>query len=133
MDTRPITTSGWSARRAVSPPHPNLSDRVNGNIIQSEIEGGVYLPDLPPQSTLQVQTQNHVYTIVNRGEGRVLIWGHPEFCPAPVDVKIAGSNWGGSMLKSAYIGRGMHLEFRHPRYQRPIITSRILDIQEVPA
>jgi hypothetical protein len=130
VSTHPITRPNWN-EPALSSPHPNLSDHVNGNIIQSEIEGGVYLGDLPPESTLQVQTQNHVYTLVNHGEGRMLIWGHPVFCPAPVQVKVAGSNWGGSMLKAAFIGRGMHLEFRHPRYQCPIITSRILAIQEV--
>jgi len=28
-------------------PHPNLGDDVNGNIVQSEIEGGVFLEGLP--------------------------------------------------------------------------------------
>ena len=27
--------------------HPNLSDEVNHNIVQAEIEGGVFLKDLP--------------------------------------------------------------------------------------
>jgi hypothetical protein len=36
-------------------PHPNLSDEVNSNIVQSEIEGGVRLEDLHPGSTLQVK------------------------------------------------------------------------------
>ena len=59
-------------------PHPNLSDVVNHNIVQSEIEG---------------------------------------------------STWGGSMMKLRYIGRGMCLEFRHPDYRAPIVTSRIQTIQ----
>ena len=33
-------------------PHPNLADEVNRSIIQSEIEGGVYLGDLPPSTVL---------------------------------------------------------------------------------
>ncbi len=37
-------------------PHQNLSDRVNGNIIRSEIEGGVYLKDLPDEAALEVVT-----------------------------------------------------------------------------
>ena len=110
-------------------PHPNLSDRVNHNIVQSEIEGGIYLWDLPDECTLEVETQNRSYTIVHRGEGEALIWGHPEFCPEPTLVKIEGSNWGGSMLKPSFVGRGMHLEFRHPGYERPIITSRIVEIR----
>jgi hypothetical protein len=28
------------------------------------------------------------------------------------------------------VGRGMHLEFRHPAYERPIITSRIVEIRQ---
>ena len=113
-------------------PHPNLSDAINHNIVQSEIEGGVYLADLPPESSLEIETKNHFYTLLGGGQGEVLISGHPDFCPVPVAVRILGSNWGGSMLKVSFIGRGTHLEFLHPRYQRPIITSRIREIREIP-
>jgi hypothetical protein len=111
-------------------PHPNLSDEVNGNIIQSEIEGGVLLNTLPPSTVLQIETQNHRYTAVLLGGSEVLISGHPEFCPEPVLVAISGSTWGGTMLKQRYIGRGMHLEFCHPDYHTPIVTSCIQDIWE---
>ena len=111
-------------------PHPNLCDQVNRNIIQSEIEGGVYLWDLPHQSTLEVETQNRSYTLVLCGPGEVLISGHPRYCPEPVLVRIEGSNWGGSILKPSFVGRGMHLEFRHPEYEQPIITSRIIEIRQ---
>jgi hypothetical protein len=111
-------------------PHPNLSDEVNGNIVRSEIEGGVSLGDLPPSTVLEIQTQHHRYTAVFLGESQALISGHPEFCPEPVLVAIAGSTWGGSMLKLRYIGRGMHLEFCHPEYRTPIITSRIQEVRE---
>ena len=111
-------------------PHRNLSDEINRNIVQSEIEGGVYLDDLPQGAELDVQTQNRHYKIVNRGHGQAMISGHPKFCPSPVLVRIHGSNWGGSMLKVRFIGRGMHLEFRHPEY-RTIMTSRIVEIRPV--
>ena len=111
-------------------PHPNLGDEVNHNIVESEIEGGVFLKDLPSAAVLQIQTQNRCYTAVLVDEGSVLISGHPKFCPQPVLVRIAGSTWGGSMLKRRYVGRGMHLEFRHPEYQTPIVTSRIKEIRE---
>jgi hypothetical protein len=112
-------------------PNPHLGDPVNRNIIQSEIEGGVYLRDLPVNGKLEIQTRNRSYTLVNRGDGHVLLSGHPEFCPSPTPVKITGSNWGSSMLKAAFIGRGMHLEFQHPNYKGPIITSPILEIRQV--
>src|SRR5438045_7942701 len=107
-------------------PHPNLSDRVNHNIIQSEVEGGVHLSTLPRDARLEMLTQHHAYTMVHLGEGEMLIWGHPEFCPEPVVVKLTGSNWGGTMLKAGYIGRGMRLEFRHPEYTTLLITSHLL-------
>jgi hypothetical protein len=109
-------------------PHPGFSDEVNRNIAQSEIEGGVCLDALSEGAVLEVETQHHWYTIVNRAGGEALISGHPNYCPEPVPVRIAGSTWGGSMLKLRYIGRGMHLEFCHPTYHT-ITTSRVLDIR----
>ncbi len=50
-------------------PHPGLSDEVNRNIAQSEIEGGVHLDGLSEGAFLEVETQHHLYTIVNRTSG----------------------------------------------------------------
>lgn len=111
-------------------PHPNLCDEVNRNIVQSEIEGGVFLAGLPPDAVLQIRTQHHLYTAQLLGEGSALISGHPQFCPQPVQVTIAGSTWGGSMIKLRYIGRSMRLEFHHPGYSTPIVTSPIQEICE---
>ncbi len=113
-------------------PHPNLSDEVNHNIAQSEVEGGVHLEDLAQGSRLEVQTQHRWYTVINCGHGCALISGHPRYCPFPLLVRILGSNWGGAMLKMRFIGRSMHLEFKHPEYRTPIITSRIVEIRETP-
>jgi len=113
-------------------PHPNLSDGVNRNIVQSEIEGGVFLDGLQPATVLQIQTQHHCYTAILLGGSQALISGHPTYCPQPVLVAISGSTWGGSMLKLHFVGRGMRLEFYHPEYQTPIVTSAIQEIQECP-
>jgi hypothetical protein len=111
-------------------PHPNLSNEVNRSIIQSEIEGGVSLKDLPPATVLQIQTMHHCYTAVLLGGNEAMISGHPEFCPRPVQVAITGSTWGGSMLKCQFVGRGMNLEFHHPEYPTPIVTSPIQEIRD---
>ena len=109
------------------------SDAVNRNLAQSEIEGGVDLRHVPAETILEVRTRNRSYTIVTKGDGLVLISGHPDYCPEPVLAQIKGSTWGGAMLKENYIGRGMRLEFQLGT-QRPILTSPILDIEErVPA
>jgi hypothetical protein len=96
------------------------------------IEGGVFLADLPPATVLEIQTQHHHYMAATLAENSVLISGHPEYCPEPVLVAIAGSTWGGSRLKRGFVGRGMHLEFSHPAYRAPITTSRIKEIRECP-
>src|SRR5450755_439622 len=96
-----------SDTRIFAIPHQNLNRTVNRNIVRSEVEGGVYLRDLAPGSAIEIQTRNRLYVIVMQAEGEVLISGHPDFCPDPVRVKVDGSNWGGSMLKQGFIGRGM--------------------------
>ncbi len=111
-------------------PLPVFSDEINRNIVRSEVEGGVYLKDLPKGSELEVETENRAYRITVQAGSKVLISGHPRFCPTPILVSIHGSSWGGSMLKVAYIGRGMHLEFRHPEF-RTVTTSRIREIRAV--
>ena len=110
--------------------HPNLDDEVNRNIVASEIEGGAFLDDLPARTMLHIQTQHRCYTVVHCGQGEAWIWGHPTFCPKPLLVRIEGSSWGGSMLKIRFVGRGMHLEFRHPAYRTPIVTSRIVEVRQ---
>jgi len=125
----PGSPNTTSSEITVFPPHPNLSDEINRNIIQSEIDGGVWLNRLPTGTCLEVETMNRVYRVVNLGDGDAMISGHPEICPEPVRVHISGSNWGGSMLKALFIGRGMHMEFRDPKRRR-IITSPVVDIRE---
>jgi hypothetical protein len=129
MIKRPVRQVSWAAIRMFTP-HSNFGDEVNRNILQSEIEGGVFLKDLPPATVLQIDTRHHSYTLVFLGESNALISGHPQYCPDPVPVAIAGSTWGGSMLKLRFVGRGMHLEFHHPEYRTPIITSAIQEIRE---
>jgi len=110
-------------------PHPNFDDAINRAICQSEMEGGVSLDELPVGAVLDVQTANTLYRIENRGDGEVLISGHPEICPTPVLVSFYGSTWGTPMLKVRFIGRDMRMEFFHP--ERGIVrTSRVRDIHE---
>jgi hypothetical protein len=110
-------------------PHPNFDDAINRAICQSEIAGGVGLDELPVGAILDVQTANTLYQIENRGDGEVLISGHPEICPTPVLVSFHGSTWGTPMLKLRFIGRDMRMEFHHP--EKGIVrTSRVQNIHE---
>lgn len=108
--------------------NPHFSETVNHNIIQSEIDGGVYLRDVPCGAVLEIQTRDWDCTMIYCGEREALVTGHPRLCPEWVRVYVSGSTWGGSMLKEAFIGRGMHLEFLHPVHQR-VVTSVIADVR----
>jgi hypothetical protein len=98
-------------------------------MVRSEIEGGVLLEQLPDGAELEVQTNNRCYRLRYCGQGDAIISGHPQFCPEPVLVKIHGSTWGGSVMRMAFIGRGMQLQFFHPKYNM-ILTSPILEIRD---
>jgi hypothetical protein len=108
----------------------SFPDRLNRRIVQSEVEGGVYLNDQLAGARLAVETRNRVYLVDCLAAGEAMISGHPQFCPVPVRVSVHGSTWGGSMLKARFVGRGMHLEFEHPEH-RTIVTSPILEIRMV--
>lgn len=107
-----------------------LSDEINGSVVQSEIEGGVFLFDLEPGTRLEVETHHHRYFLLNLGDGRMEISGHPDYCPQPTQVDVLGSSWGGTLLKSRYVGRGMRLEFRHPSRDR-VVTSPITGVRQI--
>lgn len=132
LHTFPKSTDAFKSEVAIPElfkPSPFLSDEINHNIIQSEIEGGVYLRNLPCGSLLTIETQDWTCTMIYCDDREALVCGHPLFCPELVKVHVSGSTWGGSMIKESFIGRGMHLELLHPRYGR-IVTSLILDIRE---
>jgi len=109
-------------------PHRHLDEAINRSLMRSEIEGGVCLDLLPDGAELEVETENHCYRLRVCGRGHALISGHPRLCPEPVLVKIYGSSCGGSLLRRTFIGRGLHLEFRHPEYMT-ILTSPIVEIR----
>jgi hypothetical protein len=110
--------------------HSNLSDPINQAIEQSERDGGIWIRDLKSGDRVLITTRNSVYSLVKTSEKEYTIEGHPQFCPTPVTVQIAGSTWGGSMLKMGWIGVGMHLEFRVPHFGT-LTTSRIKSVEIV--
>lgn len=110
--------------------HPHLSDSINSNIAQSEIDGGVWLKNLPSGRGLEVQTRNNLYCIRKLEDEAYTIRGNARFCPVDTPCSISGSTWGGSMLKVGFIGRGMHLEFSLDGHGT-LTSSTIEDIREV--
>ena len=61
-------------------PHPNLSDAINSLIIESEIEGGVYLDRLLAGETLEIETRDWTCRLEYLGIDDV--WGFALYDPA---------------------------------------------------
>lgn len=123
--------SGISPESGIFNPHPHFDDAINSAIIRSDIDGGVELRNLATGAVVEVTTRNHTYTLENRGDGEVLISGHPTFCPDPVLVRFHGSTWGTPMIRGRYIGREMRMEFWHPLFG-VLLTSEVAEIRELP-
>lgn len=88
---------------------------------------GVLLDDLPVGAVVEFKTGNHSYRVENFGEGKVVMSGHPKYCPEPVAVYLYGSLADDRTKKLRFIGPGMRIEFRHPTMGE-IRTSRVEEV-----
>lgn len=77
--------------------------------------------------TLRVRTRNSVYTVVPRGAGDGIVWGHAEYCPGPTEVAgIAGTD-GYGFGREEFLAPGMRLTFLVGG--RRVATSRIESVE----
>lgn len=92
--------------------HENLDPAINMNLAMSERNGGVFLKDVLPGGSVLVKTRNSLYTLVNHDDRWMGQGG--QRLPEMREIQVHGSTFGGSMLKTKFIGIGMHLEFNTP-------------------
>jgi len=97
--------------------HPNLSPEINAALQSLDGMVGLFLYDLPAEHIAEIKTRNSTYRLSS--EGRVLggkydSWG------------VAGSTFGGSMIRMGWVGVGMYLEIHRGQ---EIVTTTV--IQEV--
>lgn len=111
----------------------NLHPQIVANMEQSDRDGGIYLESVGVGDFVIVQTMSREYTLRLTAAGWT-IRGHPVYCEEDTPCVIQGSTWGGSMLKSDFIGIGMHLEavIEDRRYvSRRMTTITTSPIREV--
>jgi len=94
------------------------------------VSQGVDIDELAIGARLEVETGHNTYRLENRGEGKVVISGHPEYCPEPVLVDFQGSVGGSALLKMWHIEPGLKMAFRHPKLGL-VRTSRVRSIREL--
>lgn len=106
----------------------NDSGIIRGSQISgSSPEGGLLLPSLPAGTLVEVCTKNHTYTVIPQATGEATVWGHPEYCPAPVTVQGLGGAYVTSVFREGYLAPGMRLSF--PAEGRRVNTSRIQSLR----
>ena len=111
---------------------PKAKESVNFPSSGRASEEGFYLDDLAEGTVVDIETQHRHYRLIKRVDTHVRISGHPTFCPEPVDVEVEGSmaNEFAPVPNPGFIGRGMHLVFKHPHFDQSITTSRIREIHK---
>jgi hypothetical protein len=89
---------------------------------------GLGLCDLEPLTALRVRTANTVYeiTVLRPPQTAVLVRGG-RFFPQTSEARFSGSGFGGSCLKVAWFGVGLHMEFHYTGVR--IVTSCVRSIQ----
>jgi hypothetical protein len=100
------------------------SRTLAGFPIERGCEEGLALDSLEAGTTITIQTINSLYhvTVVDGDRGEVLIEGGSHF-PEATPAVLQGSSGGGSLLKTGWIGVGLHTEWRVD--SRAVITSRV--------
>ena len=106
--------------------------RSTGSLPEVARTDGVYLRDLDPITSLRVQTENTLYeiTVLRPPRSVVLVRGG-RFFPKTTEASFGGSSFGGSCLKLAWFGVGLHMEFHFAGGW--IITSRVRSIEVLDA
>jgi hypothetical protein len=76
-----------------------------------ERSGGLDLTSLEPLTKLAVETDSARFemTVINPSESEILIQGGALF-PRPFQAKLGGASFGGTFLKSHWIGVDMRME-----------------------
>ena len=86
---------------------------------------GISLQDLDPLTTLLIRTRNSTYRVIVSSGTSVIVQGG-QFFPDATPARIDGSGFGGSLLKTAWIGVGFRMEI-FANGER-IITTPVRDV-----
>lgn len=91
---------------------------------------GINVREAEPLVPILVTTRNSLYRIIplRWGNSDVLVQGGTLF-PEPTEARLAGSTFGGSLLKMHWITVGMHLEIDPGHGDGPIVTTRVASVR----
>jgi hypothetical protein len=82
----------------------------------------------PVGALLEVETTHHNYLLKNRGNGKVLVSGHPDYCPEPILMNFHGATDNTHISRCGSL-TWMHMQFGHLTLG-VMRTSRVREIRE---
>jgi hypothetical protein len=102
---------------------------LDGFAEEVAVTEGINVREAEPLVPILVTTQNSLYRIIplRWGDADVLVQGG-QFFPEPTGARLAGSTFGGSLLKVHWIKIGMHLEIATVG-EGSIVTTRVTDVR----
>ena len=104
---------------------PRPAATLDGFVGELADAPGINLHDVDPLTTLLVRTRNSTYRIIVSQGTSVIVQGG-QFFPDRTEARIDGSGFGGSLLKTAWIGVGFRMEI-FANGER-IITTPVRDV-----
>jgi hypothetical protein len=107
----------------------NQEYTLHPEFLDADQVDGIDVDDLPVGAMLEIETGHTRYILETRGEGKVLLSGHPEYCPEPVLVQFHGSVGGPTLIRPGRIEPGMKMAFQHPKFGT-LRTSRVRSVRE---
>jgi hypothetical protein len=104
---------------------------LDGFTLEASSTDGVNIEELAPLTTVSVRTMNSLYRIITLQFHSVcIIVQGGQFFPEQASARLVGSTFGGTMIKMAWIGVGMHMEFHTG--ETTIVTSRVRSVMIEP-
>ena len=94
---------------------------------ESKDEKGVFIDALTKELILEIRTRNTLYTVTVKGGKDVLAKGGHYF-PEEAEATLVGSTWGGTMIRTGFIGIGMCLELWSEK-TKTVVTTVIRNIK----
>lgn len=102
-----------------------LDPELKAKIEEQNQLGGIDIRKLKKGTRLIVRTRNSEYTLVLSGKPGHLTASGGKHLHEPQPIQFPGSTFGGSCLKTGWIGYGMHMEMYLPD-GRVLTTSPVV-------
>jgi hypothetical protein len=98
-------------------------------MVAAELLEGVHLSKLAEGSVIDLETKSRHYWMEYLGGDRVLVSGHPQWCPTPLVVHLRGSMGASGKFEPDFIGEGMRVVFQRFDDSLPVTTSEAKHIR----